>query len=204
MKRIGVLLLVLAPLLAACSGETLPAPTLIPEAVPTPAGTDTEIGGGALAAVVQGGALPDERPAWQSAALTDARSGQTFNLLAFGGKTIYVQPFAVGCAACLPQLDAINQAYSRVDPANYAFVVVSADAPEALAAFASERGYAWTFATAGVDFFAGITVTFGAGITALETVPRFLISPTGAISTLSTGSITADDLIAQLAAASGA
>lgn len=173
-----------------------------PSVPPTPA--PVEESSGLLEALMSDAAPPDERPAWQGVALTDARTGSAFSLTNYAGRTIYVQPMAVGCGECFAQMSAVREAKARLNPDEYAFIAVSAEPAADLNAFAQERGFDWVFASAPSEFFAGLTETFGAGVTTLTDAPHFIISPTGAISTLSTGQDSADQLIAALTAASGA
>jgi hypothetical protein len=81
-----------AVVLAACAPET--APTAAPPtstAVPPTAGAAVPT---AVAPVVIPESSVSARPAWQSLPLVDARTGNTFTLAAFAGRTVFVHPMA--------------------------------------------------------------------------------------------------------------
>jgi peroxiredoxin len=192
MQRIFIIAALL--LIAACA----PAPAV------TPIPPTAEGGGGLLEALVSATALPDERPAWQHIALTEARTGAAFTLANYAGRTIYVQPMSVGCGECFVQQEQVRAAKARLNADHYVFISVSAEPAAELTAFADQRNFDWLFASAPLDFFAGLVTTYGDGVTVLANAPHFVISPLGAVSTLATGQRSADQLIAELTAASGA
>jgi hypothetical protein len=81
-----------ALVLAACAPEAAPtAAPLTNTAVPPTAGA-------AVPTAVAPVAVPDSgvsaRPAWQSLPLVDARTGNTFTLADFEGRTVFVHPMA--------------------------------------------------------------------------------------------------------------
>jgi hypothetical protein len=176
--------------------------------MPAPAATEraTEIASAgevseALAAVVSDA----ERSDWHRLTLTDVTTGESFALDDFTGKTVYVDLIEPECVACLEQGAAVKDARDRLNPDGYAFVSLStAGNAEALAAYAERGGFEWVFALATPELLAALNTTFGSGITAVGSTPHFILSPEGAVSMLSTGQHSADDLIAQLTAASGA
>ena len=57
--------------------------------------------------------------AWGSAALTDARTGETFKIADYAGKTIYVETFATWCPNCQKQLTAIHEAQMKFPEESY-------------------------------------------------------------------------------------
>ncbi len=197
MKR--MLILLGLALLAACA----PAPTATP-IPPTVTNAPLDASSGALEALLGSGVPPDERPAWHSLPLTDVLTGTAFTLTSYAGKTIYVQPIAVGCAECLGQLEQVRAAKQRLMPDQYVFIALSADPADVLSAYATEHGFDWLFVSASPDLFADLLATYGADVTSLTNTPHFIISPLGAISNLSTGQHSGDQLIAELTAAAGA
>lgn len=74
-------------ILAACGGSaSTPAPTPTqPAAPPTPESTP---------AAADNAAAAYNGPDWTRIALTDARTGSTFTLADFAGKTVFVHPMA--------------------------------------------------------------------------------------------------------------
>lgn len=81
-----------ALLLAACAPAA--APTAMPSTstpVPPTAAAAAPTVDAPLSPVP---AAASERPVWQSIALTDARTGETFSLADFAGRTVFVHPMA--------------------------------------------------------------------------------------------------------------
>jgi cytochrome oxidase Cu insertion factor (SCO1/SenC/PrrC family) len=148
-----------------------------------------------------------ERPAWHHLPLTDARSGQTFTLADFDGKTVYVEPMATWCTNCRQQMSVIrDQLRAQVDPERIVFVGLSVEtnlATETLASYTSTHGFDWTFAVMTPELLQELSSTFGRTIANPPAVPHFVIGPDGTTSDLSTGHHSADRLLEQLTAAGG-
>lgn len=88
MKRLVTVLAGMVAVLAACAPA--PAPTAPPPTatlLPPTAGAAAPTALAATTAVAM-------RPAWQTALLRDARTGETFTLADFAGRTVYVHPMA--------------------------------------------------------------------------------------------------------------
>jgi peroxiredoxin len=151
-------------------------------------------------------ALAAERPSWQQLALTNARTGETFTLSDFAGKTVYVEPMATWCTNCRQQLRTVRDVHAQLDPERYVFVGLSVetDLPRAaLANYADEQGWPWTFAVMSPELLQELSGTFGLTVANPPATPHFLIGPDGSTSALSTGIHSADALIRDLSAASG-
>jgi thiol-disulfide isomerase/thioredoxin len=146
-----------------------------------------------------------ERPSWHSLPLTDARTGQTFTLADFAGKTVYVEPMATWCTNCRQQMGIIrDQVRTQVDPEQVVFVGLSVEtnlASETLAAYTSTHGFDWTFAVMSPELLQELASTFGRTVTNPPAVPHFVIGPDGTTSGLSTGHHSADQLLTILTAA---
>ena len=146
-----------------------------------------------------------ERPTWHSLPLTDARTGQTFTLADFAGKTVYVEPMATWCTNCRQQMGVIrDQVRAQVDPEQVVFVGLSVEtnlASETLASYTSTHGFDWTFAVMSPELLQELASTFGRTITNPPAVPHFVIGPDGTTSGLSTGHHSAEQLLAILTAA---
>jgi cytochrome oxidase Cu insertion factor (SCO1/SenC/PrrC family) len=141
-----------------------------------------------------------ERPTWHAFPLTDARTGQTFTLADFAGKTVYVEPMATWCTNCRQQMSVIrDQVRGQVDPEQVVFVGLSVEtnlAPETLASYTSTHGFDWTFAVMTPELLQDLASTFGRTVTNPPAVPHFVIGPDGTTSDLSTGHKSADQLLA--------
>ncbi len=88
------------------------------------------------------------RPAWQQIALIDARSGSSFTLADFAGKTVFVEPFATWCSNCRKQLENVQAAKATLGE-DVVFVVLSVEpniGVDALARYADDAGFDMIFA----------------------------------------------------------
>ena len=56
-----------------------------------------------------------ERASWQQLPLVDARTGESFTLADFAGKTVYVEPMATWCTNCRQQLRTVRDIYTQLD-----------------------------------------------------------------------------------------
>jgi peroxiredoxin len=144
-------------------------------------------------------------PAWQTMALTNARTGEPFTLADFQGKTVYVEPMATWCTNCRQQLRTVREVRTQLDAEQYVFVGLSVEtdiSSEALARYVDEQGFDWTFAVLTPEMLRELAATFGRTIANPPATPHFVIRSDGTASGLSTGHHSADSLIQELAAAS--
>lgn len=129
-------------------------------------------------------------PAWAATPLVDARSGASFTLNDFAGKTIFVEPMATWCTNCRAQLNNIKTAAEQLAGADVVFVALSVETnldAAALASYAEENGFAWTFAIATPELLLQLAGDFGQTIANPPATPHFIVSPDGAVSELYTG-----------------
>lgn len=166
-------------------------------------GTPTTAGAGVEAAA--------ERPAWQTIELTDARTGETFSLDDFEGKTVLVEPMAIWCPPCGEQLGNVREARARLDPEaqerDVVFVALSMEVgleAERLAGYADKMGFDWRFAVMPPEMLRAITDEFGREAAVPQATPHFLIRPDGSATDLVTGIEETDDLVEALTEAAGA
>ncbi len=143
-----------------------------------------------------------ERPAWQTIALTNARTGERFTLADFAGKTVYVEPMATWCTNCRAQMHRVVPVYEelRAD-SRFAFVSLSVGesiADSDLASYADREGFGWIFAIATPEMLAELTNAFGRSALTPPSTPHFLIYPDGSDSGLKTGPESTEDLRAGL------
>jgi len=163
--------------------------------------------GGAMAAAPSGtaptlAAPALERPAWLDLPLADARTGETFSLGSFAGKTVYVEPMATWCTNCRQQLGVVRDVHAQLDPDRYVFVGLSVetDLPrEELAHYVDEQNWPWTFAVMSPEILQQLSATYGLTIGNPPSTPHFIIGPDGTTSDLSTGIHPAQDILTDLA-----
>jgi thiol-disulfide isomerase/thioredoxin len=140
-------------------------------------------------------------PAWQTIALTDVTTGQSFTLADFAGKTVYVEPMATWCTNCRRQLGYVEEARDQLNSDDVVFVGISVETnidDATLANYTEETGYNWTFAVATPEMLQALADQFGRTISNPPATPHFIIYPDGTTTDLVTGFETADELIAQL------
>ena len=143
-----------------------------------------------------------ERPAWLDLPLADARTGETFTLGSFVGKTVYVEPMATWCTNCRQQLGVVRDVHAQLDPDRYVFVGLSVetDLPsEELARYADAQGWPWTFAVMSPELLQQLSATYGLTIGNPPSTPHFIIGPDGTTSELSTGIHPAPEILTDLA-----
>lgn len=143
-----------------------------------------------------------ERPAWQLMALTDARSGATFTLADYAGKTVFVEPFATWCSNCRQQLANVHAAGQQAGE-EVVFVALSVEASigdEALAAYAADTGYDLVFAAMPPEMLQALAAQFGQTISNPPATPHFVIRPDGSTGELVTGIEPTEAILAQVAA----
>jgi pentapeptide MXKDX repeat protein len=143
-----------------------------------------------------------EHAAWQSIPLIDARSGASFTLADFVGKTIFVEPFATWCSNCRQQLANVHAARQQAGE-DVVFVALSVEANignEALAAYAADTGYDLVFAAMPPAMLQALAAQFGQTISNPPATPHFVIRPDGSTSELVTGIEPTEAILAQVAA----
>lgn len=146
-----------------------------------------------------------DRPAWQQIPLTDARTGESFTLAGYAGKTVFVEPFATWCSNCRRQLGNVQQAYATLGD-DVVFVALSVEpniADEALVSYADKEGFEYTFAAMPQEMLQELAAIFGQTVSNPPATPHFIIRPDGSTTDLVTGIEAPDVLVEQIQAATG-
>ncbi len=145
-------------------------------------------------------------PAWMSIALTDVRTGETFTLADFAGKTVFVEPMATWCTNCRQQLGNVAAAKAQLgDSEDVVFVSLSVETNIGngdLANYTEETGFDWVFAVATPEMLISLADTFGQTITNPPSTPHFIIRPDGSTTDLATGYEGPEELLQNIEAAS--
>ena len=143
-------------------------------------------------------------PAWKTISLTDVRSGETFTLADFAGKTVFVEPMATWCTNCRRQLLNVSQAKAQLgDSEDVVFVALSVETTISdadLLDYTEQTGYFFTFAVATPEMIVSLVDTFGQSITNPPSTPHFIIRPDGSTTELSTGFDGPDNIIENIQA----
>ena len=160
-----------------------------------PAATETETATEAPAADGELTALP----------LTNVATGETFTLADFSGQTVLVKPMATWCGKCKTNLQGVREATAELGEGDYEIVALSVEdslPDEDLAKYATEEGFDFTFAVATPETMRALDAKFGQTALNPSIGSRFIISPDGEISELTTGKVEPAALVASLESAS--
>jgi peroxiredoxin len=190
-----ILLLILFTL-PACSAST-PAPqSLSPTEGPTQQAT-------ILASPAENANTKYQEPDWTSIPLVDARTGKTFTLASFVGKTVYVEPMATWCTNCRRQLRNVEDARSQLNSDQVVFIGLSVAENvdnATLAQYVNSNDWNFTFAVAPETFIKGMVDSFGRTSVTPPSTPHFIIRPDGSLTEIRTGSHSPDELVTELKA----
>ena len=93
-----------------------------------------------------------DMPAWFSAALTDAATGETFTIQDFKGKVVLVETMAMWCPTCLRQQKEVKALHDLLgERDDFVSVGIGVDINENLAAlkdYTAKNGFDWTYTVA--------------------------------------------------------
>jgi cytochrome oxidase Cu insertion factor (SCO1/SenC/PrrC family) len=188
--------------LAGCVSVSPAATPAEPSAAPASTSTPATVPASATATPL----AQVERAAWQTATLTDVRTGETFTLADFAGKVVAVEPMAAWCVNCLRQQQQAVKALAAIDSQDIVYISLGIDPtelPEDLAAYAKERGFDWRFVLADRDLLRQLAGEFGDQVLSPPSTPQILIGRDGTVTGPSFGMKDAADLEAELRAALG-
>ena len=137
---------------------------------------------------------------WQTLPLTDARTGETFTLAELEG-TVYVEPMATWCSNCRTQLGNVQAAQAQVGEGDVTFVALSVETtlePAALAEYADEQGFDFTFAVMTPELLLALASEFSQSIANPPATPHFVVYPDGTWGDLMTGFSPPDAVLSAL------
>ena len=148
---------------------------------------------------------PVAAPAWQQIVLTDVRTGATFTLADFAGKTVYVEPMATWCTNCRQQLSNVEEARAQLgeDVVVVALSVEPNIADTVLADYAAAAGFDWTFAAMPPALLQELAGLYGQTIANPPATPHFIIRPDGSTTELITGIDSPAAILEHIRAAQG-
>lgn len=143
-------------------------------------------------------------PEWTDLQLVNARTGETFTLADFAGKTVFVEPMATWCTNCRAQQGHVSVAMDSLNNGDFVFISLSVGenvSNDTLANYAINNNFPQVFAVATDELTVALIENFGFSVTTPPSTPHFTISPTGTVSDLSTGIHRPDALIEEMTAA---
>lgn len=140
-----------------------------------------------------------ESPAWFSAALTDARSGNAFTIDDLKGKVVLVELMAVWCSTCKQQQDEMKALHEQMGmPDDLVTVSLDIDPNENLdtvKAYLNTTGFDWMYAVAPADAAREIASLYGDQFLNPPSAPMLIVDRDGVTHPLPFGIKTADDLM---------
>ncbi len=140
-------------------------------------------------------ARAQEIPDWQSYALTDVQTGETFTLGEFQGKTVFVEGMATWCGYCLHQLQSIALIKDQFDPETHVFIALSVDtnaSPEELQSYRQKNDFDWRFAIVPTGLLKELARVFGQKFT--RPLSHFIIRSDGSFTELGIGLKSTEEL----------
>ena len=140
-----------------------------------------------------------EGPAWFNAALTDARTGQTFTVNDFKGKVVLVETMAMWCSNCLKQQTQVKVLHEALGVRDD-FVSIGLDIDpnenvDALKSYVEDQGFDWYYAVSPADVSREIASLYGDQFLNPPSTPIVVIDRHGNAHTLPFGIKSADDLL---------
>lgn len=138
-------------------------------------------------------------PAWFSASLTDARTGQTFSINGLSGKVVLVETMAIWCSNCLKQQGQVKALHEQLG-ARDDFVSVGLDIDPnentaALKTYVENKGFDWLYAVPSRDVSREIAALYGDQFLNPPSTPIVVIDRHGDAHPLQFGIKSADDLM---------
>ncbi len=140
-----------------------------------------------------------ETPAWYSASLTDASTGQTFTINDFKGKVILVEAMAIWCPTCLKQQgqvkvlrDSLGQ---RDDFVSIGLDIDPNEASASLKSYVENNGFDWLYAVSNADVSSEISSLYGDQFLNPPSTPIVIIDRHGEAHPMPFGLKSADELL---------
>ncbi len=143
-----------------------------------------------------------DRTAWMTVPFTNVKTGKSITLADYAGKTVVVEGMAAWCGVCFYQQTQAAQMMAQIKSDQIVYISLDLDANEPYATlvdYATKNNFGWTFATTNKPLMEGLISQFGRTISNPDSMPIFLISPSGHVSQLYTGGHTAEQLISLIA-----
>jgi cytochrome oxidase Cu insertion factor (SCO1/SenC/PrrC family) len=138
---------------------------------------------------------------WRAHPLTDVRTGDTFTVDDLAGKLVAVEPMAIWCTSCRAQQAEASVALERLASDDLVFIGFGVDPNEdaaALARFADDQGFDWTYVIASPESARALAQAFGPQVLSPPSTPMILVDPAGEVVDVHFGFRGAGDLVALL------
>lgn len=122
--------------------------------------------------------------AWRAERLTDVRTGASFSVDELRGKLVAIEPMAIWCVNCRIQQAEARAALEAIDSDDLVYIGVDVDPneePDALARYAADHGFDWTYVVATADMARALASAFGPQILSPPSTPMILVEPGGTV-----------------------
>lgn len=140
-----------------------------------------------------------ESPAWFSAALTDARTGQTFSINDFKGKVVLVENLAMWCSNCKKQQGQVKALHTLLGTRDdFVSLGLDIDPNESVAdlkGYVEANGFDWLYAVAPAEVAREISSLYGAQFLNPPSTPMLVIDRHGVAHPLPFGIKSAEELL---------
>ena len=140
-----------------------------------------------------------ESPAWYSASLSDARTGQSFSIESLKGKVILVEAMAVWCSNCLKQQGQVKTLHAILGQRDdFVSIGLDIDPNEDVArlkGFVEAQGFDWLYAVSPADVSREISSLYGDQFLNPPSTPIVVIDRRGVAHPTPFGIKSADDLL---------
>ncbi|MBL0348316.1 TlpA disulfide reductase family protein [Candidatus Villigracilis affinis] len=197
------LVLLMAFIVSACSGASTPtADAMMEKEVPTAEAMMDKATPTADAMMDKETPTADammEAPAWYSASLTDASTGQAFKINDFKGKVILVEAMAIWCPTCLKQQEQVKALQTSLGQRDdFVSIGLDIDPNEdlvSLKSYVENNGFDWLYAVSNADVSSELSSLYGDQFLNPPSTPIVIIDRHGEAHPMPFGLKSADELL---------
>jgi thiol-disulfide isomerase/thioredoxin len=140
-----------------------------------------------------------EAPAWYSASLTEASTGQAFTINDFKGKVVLVETLAMWCSNCKKQQAQVKALHEQLgERDDFVSIGLDIDLNESAAdlkGYVEGNGFDWMYAVATAEVAQDISIHFGDQFLNPPSTPMLVIDRKGEAHPLPFGIKSADELL---------
>ena len=197
------LVLLMAFIVSACSGASTPtADAMMEKEVPTAEAMMDKATPTADAMMDKEKPTADammEAPAWYSASLTDASTGQVFKINDFKGKVILVEAMAIWCPTCLKQQEQVKALQTSLGQRDdFVSIGLDIDPNEdlvSLKSYVENNDFDWLYAVSNADVSSELSSLYGDQFLNPPSTPIVIIDRHGEAHPMPFGLKSADELL---------
>lgn len=197
------LVLLMAFIVSACSGASTPtADAMMDKETPTAEAMMDKATPTADAMMDKETPTADammEAPAWYSASLTDASTGQAFKINDFKGKVILVEAMAIWCPTCLKQQEQVKALQTSLGQRDdFVSIGLDIDPNEdlvSLKSYVENNGFDWLYAVSNADVSSELSSLYGDQFLNPPSTPIVIIDRHGEAHPMPFGLKSADELL---------